>query len=433
MPELKTHKELAQRPGPNCGCPNFGCPNCLGSLAQLHKDGSLTDDEFAKAKDIALFVVLSDDTPKKMPKTCTSLRECLTDRLNTRALPLAQLEEASPGLTADVYNVAVLVEARLQRADDDVYNASTTTAVADQMARMTEQMAVLQRNLADVEVELHQNRQKCLDDPHPPAKPPVASAARPTALAGQCPQCGRDGPHNGFLTAAACTECGQDTAPVHWCSEGCEHMWCEGGCAGSPKASPTVLTENAGELEATLPGWIPGYATSKPALNIDDDMKLNFQKLFDLKTNNGKLHGPAEEILSGLTWLRKQLSVERSPPIDEVIQSGAVPRLVELLSVSDPKLQLEAAWCLTNIASGTAEHTAVVIETGAVPTFVKLLQSPSEDVREQAVWALGNIAGDSPHCRDIVLDHQAMTPLLEQVCAPICSRPTPTPRPTHHH
>ena len=111
----------------------------MGSLAQLHKDGSLTDDEFAKAKDIALFVVLSDDTPKKMPKTCTSLRECLTDRLNTRALPLAQLEEASPGLTADVYNVAVLVEARLQRADDDVYNASTTTAVADQMARMTEQ------------------------------------------------------------------------------------------------------------------------------------------------------------------------------------------------------------------------------------------------------------------------------------------------------
>ena len=146
MPELlKTHKELAQGPGPNCGCPNFGCPSCLGSLAQLHKDGSLTDDEFAEAKHIALYVVLSDDSPKKMPQAtflhlAAGQRECLTDCLNTRALPLVQLEEASPGLTADVYTFTILVEARLQRADDDVYNASTTTAaVADQMARMTEQ------------------------------------------------------------------------------------------------------------------------------------------------------------------------------------------------------------------------------------------------------------------------------------------------------
>lgn len=141
--------------------------------------------------------------------------------------------------------------------------------------------------------------------------------------------------------------------------------------------------------------------------DIEDKLK-NISQLVAAVNSNDQT-----ACVAAVREFRKLLSIEKNPPIQQVIDTGIIPRLVQLLGCFEEEtLQFEAAWTLTNVASGTTAHTQVIIQSGAIQAFIGLLGSPNAEVKEQAVWALGNIAGDSPAFRDYVIQANGVNGML---------------------
>lgn len=170
---------------------------------------------------------------------------------------------------------------------------------------------------------------------------------------------------------------------------------------------------SAGSVTDSVTGSVTGNEITTTKIYTASDIPSLTKSL------NSSVKDPNQvlSLLESIRGFRRMLSAEHNPPVMEVLESGSVPTLIELLlHPTSTDIAFEAAWALTNIAS--TQHTKLLVEEGIIPPLVQLLRSANPELRDQSIWCLGNIAGDCTDLRDTVLQSGVMTRILENIAQP---------------
>jgi len=192
------------------------------------------------------------------------------------------------------------------------------------------------------------------------------------------------------------------------------------------KRDDTIRKIRISNLQIDKQRQVGGFSTLSGAFDSVENIELRkcinewLQKQFrqeEFLELVAAINNPENDRLKqhyGMIGLRKILSQEKGAPIQHAVDMNLVPRFIEFTQrKEEPHLQLEAAWALTNIASGDSKQTATVIENGGIPCFINLLGSTKMEIVEQGIWALGNIAGDCHKFRQMALEQNALPVLVE--------------------
>ena len=114
-------------------------------------------------------------------------------------------------------------------------------------------------------------------------------------------------------------------------------------------------------------------------------------------------------------WFRGVLRLPdevKTSCVEDIVR--LTPRFVELLGSPAQPVVTEAASVIANIAASPGESSAKVIESGAVPLLIELLRSTSNnDLKDHAALALGNVAIGSAQARDLILESGGLEPLTD--------------------
>ncbi len=131
------------------------------------------------------------------------------------------------------------------------------------------------------------------------------------------------------------------------------------------------------------------------------------------------INNPNDEvILKECLWIVNHISDGENLRIELVIESSAIPKIVENLSHKSDGIIIPALRTVGNIVTGNDRQSQTVIDAGALKYLAKLLHSSNESIVKEVLWTVSNITAGSRDQIQSVLDADIIPKAMEYLKSP---------------
>lgn len=73
-----------------------------------------------------------------------------------------------------------------------------------------------------------------------------------------------------------------------------------------------------------------------------------------------------------------------------ILNSGALPHILHLLSSEKESIRKEASWTISNITAGNRQQIQAVIDAQIFPVLIHILKNDEFKTRKEAAWSITN-------------------------------------------